>query len=155
MKFRDWNDKEHELPNERTFSWRPSAYALVLKDDEILFIKSRFHGKWELPGGGIDLGESLEEGVIREVFEETGYKIKLKENALFYVDNTFFYALSVDKYYQTIRLFYEAEILEKGRSGPINDDNEVLDIKQIKIKDLPKYEFNSLTSNALIARLKK
>ena len=31
-----------------------------------------FAGNWLLPGGGIDYGESAEQAVIREVFEETG-----------------------------------------------------------------------------------
>ncbi len=149
MRFRDWNDKEYELPKGKSFSWRPSAYALIKNNDKILLIKSGFHKKWEFPGGGIDLGESLEECVIREVFEETGYKIKLKEDIPFFVDNAFFYVSSVDKYYQTIRFVYEAEILEKGRDGIVNGDNEVLDIRQVKIEDLVKYEFNDLTSKAL------
>jgi 8-oxo-dGTP diphosphatase len=33
-------------------------------------------GKWSLPGGMLELGESLHEGVIREVLEETGLKVE-------------------------------------------------------------------------------
>ena len=33
-------------------------------------------GKWSLPGGMLELGESLHEGVVREVQEETGLKVK-------------------------------------------------------------------------------
>lgn len=36
-------------------------------------------GKWELPGGKIEFGETPEEAVQREVFEETGYQVKVKE----------------------------------------------------------------------------
>ena len=35
-----------------------------------------FPGAWVLPGGHIDLGEDLEECVIREIHEETGVKIE-------------------------------------------------------------------------------
>ena len=34
-------------------------------------------GRWNLPGGSIDEGESLVESVQRETFEETGYKLKV------------------------------------------------------------------------------
>src|SRR3954464_15162455 len=33
-------------------------------------------GKWSLPGGMLELGESLHEGVVREVEEETGLKVE-------------------------------------------------------------------------------
>ena len=36
-------------------------------------------GKWSLPGGMLELGESLTQGVIREVHEETGLHVKTIE----------------------------------------------------------------------------
>ena len=35
-----------------------------------------FPNAWVMPGGHVDLGESLEEAVIREIYEETGIKIE-------------------------------------------------------------------------------
>ncbi len=35
-------------------------------------------GKWDLPGGKIDTGESLEQALLREVLEETGLSISLR-----------------------------------------------------------------------------
>ena len=37
------------------------------------------NGKWELPGGKIEFGESPEEAVQREVYEETGYNVAVKQ----------------------------------------------------------------------------
>ena len=44
-----------------------------------------FAGAWVLPGGHIDLGETLEECVIREIQEETGVEIKYNSDVLTYM----------------------------------------------------------------------
>ncbi|MCL2213208.1 MAG: NUDIX hydrolase [Oscillospiraceae bacterium] len=41
------------------------------KDGNILLVKTHHRG-WEIPGGQIDVGENLEEGVLREILEESG-----------------------------------------------------------------------------------
>jgi 8-oxo-dGTP pyrophosphatase MutT (NUDIX family) len=55
---------------------RPAARAIVLDpDDRILLVRFLFPtGKtfWATPGGGIEAGESSEEAIRRELFEETG-----------------------------------------------------------------------------------
>jgi ADP-ribose pyrophosphatase YjhB (NUDIX family) len=52
--------------------------AVVLDADRVLLVK-RAHeplrGSWSLPGGAIDVGESIEAAVAREVFEETGLRV--------------------------------------------------------------------------------
>ena len=35
-------------------------------------------GKWDLPGGKVDVGENLEQGLLREVAEETGLTVSLQ-----------------------------------------------------------------------------
>ena len=54
--------------------------AVVLVDDRVVLVK-RAHeplkGEWSLPGGGVELGETLEQAVAREVAEETGLAVSV------------------------------------------------------------------------------
>jgi ADP-ribose pyrophosphatase YjhB (NUDIX family) len=54
----------------------PAVAALVLNQDEQLLLVKRAvepaKGKWCLPGGFIEIDESIEEAVLRELKEETG-----------------------------------------------------------------------------------
>src|SRR5213596_3817001 len=34
-------------------------------------------GQWSIPGGTLELGESLQEGVVRELLEETGIEVRV------------------------------------------------------------------------------
>jgi len=52
--------------------------AVVIKDGAVLLVK-RSHapsaGLWAIPGGSVELGESLRQAAEREIFEETGIRI--------------------------------------------------------------------------------
>ncbi|MEU0666370.1 NUDIX domain-containing protein [Streptomyces lavendulocolor] len=55
------------------------AGAVVREDGRLLAIRRADNGTWELPGGVLELAESPEEGVAREVWEETGIRIEVDE----------------------------------------------------------------------------
>jgi 8-oxo-dGTP pyrophosphatase MutT (NUDIX family) len=51
----------------------PSANVIVVNDQgEILLIRRTDNSNWAVPGGGMDLGESITQTAIRETQEETG-----------------------------------------------------------------------------------
>ena len=56
----------------------PSTTAVVTDDQaRILLIRRRDNDLWALPGGGMELGESIVETAVREVKEETGLNIEV------------------------------------------------------------------------------
>ena len=58
----------------------PSCHALVRNGDQILLVergRPPFQGYYGLPGGGMELGETVEEAVVREVAEETGLRVEI------------------------------------------------------------------------------
>ena len=66
--------------NARTYPTRPylAVSAAIFRDGRVLIVRRGrppAHGLYTLPGGGVELGETLEEAIIREVREETGLAI--------------------------------------------------------------------------------
>ena len=53
----------------------------VFKDQKILLVKERESAGWTIPGGYVDINESLSTAVEREVREESGYAVKAKKVA--------------------------------------------------------------------------
>ncbi|GAA0255673.1 NUDIX hydrolase [Cryptosporangium japonicum] len=52
------------------------AAAIVDDQDRVLVIQRRDNGKWQPPGGVLELDESITEGLAREVREETGLEVQ-------------------------------------------------------------------------------
>lgn len=50
--------------------------GVVFWGNGILLVQERADGKWTLPGGWVDVGESPSEAVVREVREESGYETR-------------------------------------------------------------------------------
>jgi 8-oxo-dGTP diphosphatase len=53
--------------------------AVIVKDSRVLLVRRALEplkGHWSLPGGLVEVGESLQAGIIREVREETGLEVE-------------------------------------------------------------------------------
>ncbi|MDO9528191.1 MAG: NUDIX hydrolase [Syntrophales bacterium] len=58
---------------------RVGVGAIVLKDGKVLLVKRGIppsKGLWAIPGGSVELGETLQEAAEREILEETGLVIR-------------------------------------------------------------------------------
>jgi 8-oxo-dGTP diphosphatase len=61
-----------------------AAHGMIEKDGHYLVTRRSARDdymplKWDIPGGGVDAGESLEDGLLREVEEETKIKIRVEK----------------------------------------------------------------------------
>lgn len=78
------SDAAPELPQVQ----RVAAYAVIVREGLILLsrLAPRVSASelWTLPGGGIDHGESPRDGVVREIWEETGLRAEVAETARVY-----------------------------------------------------------------------
>jgi 8-oxo-dGTP diphosphatase len=54
--------------------------AVIVSEGKVVLIRRRYEplaGQWSLPGGTLELGETLETGVAREMREETGLEVEV------------------------------------------------------------------------------
>ncbi|MFN8123721.1 MAG: NUDIX domain-containing protein [Thermoleophilia bacterium] len=68
------------MPDHREYDTRLAAYAVIARDGAVLLVRlngTGATGHWTLPGGGVELHESPEDGAVREVLEETGHTVEL------------------------------------------------------------------------------
>lgn len=63
--------EEQELKNKKIYK-RIAARGIILDGENILLIHTKRYDDYSFPGGGVDKGETLEDGVKREINEETG-----------------------------------------------------------------------------------
>ena len=112
------------------------AGCVIKKDNKILMVQEaneKYYGQWNFPAGHVDEGESIMEGAIREVKEETGCDVKLTG------------LLPIKTVYQndipTLIVEFTAEIINENIKF---DKNEILDVKWIDTEDIKNMDKNTL-----------
>lgn len=110
-----------------------SVDAIIIEEGKILLIKrgmDPFKGYWALPGGYVDWDETVEEGVKREVLEETGLSVKsLKFVGLY---------SNPDRHSkQCITIAYVVDV-----QGNIKVGDDAVDFKWQAIESMPELAFD-------------
>ena len=101
-------------------SFRPAVYAIIIQEDKILLSK-QWNG-YDLPGGGIDLGEPAEEALKREVKEETGFEIEIDQ--ILHTSSSFFKLPFKNTCVHSIHLFFQCHIVGGQLSDQYLDGQE-------------------------------
>ena len=122
---------------------RLASYGIVLDGDRILLCRlsseiTAFAGSWTLPGGGVEFGEHPEEGMVREVMEETGYDVV--PTGLLGVDSIT-RENNADSFH-SVRIIYKTNLLggklrhETSGSTDVCDWHKVADVSELELVDL-------------------
>lgn len=100
--------------------------GILRKGNKLLLVQEaqeKAYKQWNFPAGHLDDGETIFEGAIREVFEETGCKVKLTQML----------PIISSKERDIVRITFLTEILEENIHF---DPNEILDAKWIEMEDI-------------------
>lgn len=120
----------------RAIGVRPSVSAVVFDRSRRLLLQQRSDGgQWGLPGGSVEIGESVAEAVCREVEEETGLVVAVRRLVGVYSDPR----LQVIRYpdgtvWHYVNVCFECVV----RGGEPRTSDETLDLKFFPLRALPR-----------------
>jgi mutator protein MutT len=111
--------------------------AVIIKDGKILLEKRKSEpgrGKWSIPGGLVELGESVSQTVVREVAEETGLEV-YEPGLIDVVDNVVRDENGEVKYHFVIIDFFVK--LKGGTPKALSDAEE---LRWVSLDEVEKYD---------------
>ena len=116
--------------------------AIIIEEEKILFVRNRREEFYYTVGGGVRQGETSEEAIEREVYEETGLKYEVDRIAFIH---EYFFNLRVDdirRECQEISFYYLMKPM--GRCMEITKESRTLGVREefhwLALKELEKYE---------------
>ncbi|HVP26893.1 MAG TPA: NUDIX hydrolase [Candidatus Bathyarchaeia archaeon] len=111
--------------------------AIIICNGKILLEKRGNEpgkGKWSIPGGLVELGETVEQTVIREVKEETGLEVEKPEH-IDVVDN-----IDLDENGRIKYHFIIIDFLVKLKSGILKAASDAAEVRWVLLSEVEKYE---------------
>ena len=116
--------------------------AVVLDEHRVLLVKrghAPLKGRWSLPGGAVEVGETLEEAVAREVLEETGVTIEVGP-IVEVLDR-----ISRDVDGRVEHHFVLVDFVARPSGGVLRSASDADDAQWVLVSELEKYEVAPVT----------
>lgn len=120
--------------------------AIVPRDDDVLLVLRGTppnENQWAIPGGRLQLGETLQQGAEREILEETGIRIKAGE-----VVFTFEH-IERDTTGTVLFHYVVLDLVADYLSGEPQAGDDARDVRWIPLTQLEQWPVNSTTLQAL------
>lgn len=112
----------------------PSVNVVVTNDNgDIVMIKRADNDNWALPGGAIDLGESLTQAAIRETKEETGIDCEITGLAGIYSDPKHIILYTSNN---EARQEFSIVLTARATAGQPTPSNETSEVRWISPSDI-------------------
>lgn len=92
--------------------------------EQVLLTRREDNGRWCLPGGGMDAGESAAEACVRELLEETGLEVRVTKLIGIYTTPDILMEYPDGNRTQPVAFSFEAEIIG-GKLGLSDETTEV------------------------------
>ena len=128
-----YDDPDAPEPNSLVVA---TSAVVVDRQERILMQKRADSGNWALPGGGMEMGESLTDSVIREVREETGYEIEVTGLVGTYTDPRHIIVYSDGEVRRQFNICYTARIVG-GQLAASGESTEVRFVDRAALGELP------------------
>lgn len=116
--------------------------ALIRDEEKLVLVKRGVQpgkGKWSIPGGVVELGETVRDAVLREAKEESGLDIEIKdERPLDVVDNIF-----LDEKERLQFHYVMLQFLARPKGGSLKSAGDVVDAQWVPLKDVEKYDLTN------------
>ncbi|MGW0433689.1 NUDIX domain-containing protein [Micromonospora sp. NPDC003197] len=130
-------DYYHDPDSPAANSLVPGGSALVTDEaGRVLMQRRTDSGNWSLPGGIMEIGETLQQCVVREVKEETGLDIEITGLLGIYTDPNHVIAYSDGEVRQEFNLTYLGRIVS-GNIAVSNESTEVRFIDPTEFDHIP------------------
>jgi ADP-ribose pyrophosphatase YjhB (NUDIX family) len=118
----------------------PSVTAIVTDSGgRLLLVHKTDNDLWALPGGGMDLGESIKDAVVREVREETGLEIDVSGLVGIYTNPGHVMAYDDGEVRQQFSVCFRTRLL----GGEVRTSSETSEVRFVPVSEVDELEMHA------------